>query len=373
MYKIAQVNTSINTQNVSIGNIGTRFYTEDENTAIVRVRINYEGNPVDLTQTKMKPKLDLFLEDGSIFMNEPVDLIMPHIGLIQYNVPVKVIKHIGVVDCKLFLEDDIQSIHVANFSFEIVDSGIEDVVQKEISVTLVDDTVRRIVKENAIQLLGDDFESRLNIDVIEHLNSNPDMFKGVKGDKGETGATGPKGDKGDAGEQGKQGIQGIKGDTGETGPIGATGPQGPQGERGEQGPPGPKGDEGIIRFENLTEEQQNLLKGAPGESIINDKAVTHNKTDFITTGKNIFNPYNLLSGKLLSYTTGLLSDNNTYVTSDFIPVESSTEYTQSHSDIIVFYDNNKQFISGLSRVTPTTTRTFTTPSNTKFIRTTTIN
>ncbi|NHM75425.1 BppU family phage baseplate upper protein [Staphylococcus sp. 11007852] len=373
MYKIAQVNTSINTQNVSIGNIGTRFYTEDENTAIVRVRINYEGSPVDLTQTKMKPKLDLFLEDGSIFMNEQVDLIMPHSGLIQYNVPVKVIKHIGVVDCKLFLEDDIQSIHVANFSFEIVDSGIEDVVQKEISVTLVDDTVRRIVKENAIQLLGDDFESRLNIDVIEHLNSNPDMFKGVKGDKGETGATGPKGDKGDAGEQGKQGIQGIKGDTGETGPIGATGPQGPQGERGEQGPPGPKGDEGIIRFENLTEEQQNLLKGAPGESIINDKAVTHNKTDFITTGKNIFNPYNLLSGKLLSYTTGLLSDNNTYVTSDFIPVESSTEYTQSHSDIIVFYDNNKQFISGLSRVTPTTTRTFTTPSNTKFIRTTTIN
>ncbi|PTH63891.1 phage tail protein [Staphylococcus agnetis] len=274
MYKIAQVNTSINTQNVSIGNIGTRFYTEDENTAIVRVRINYEGNPVDLTQTKMKPKLDLFLEDGSIFMNEPVDLIMPHSGLIQYNVPVKVIKHIGVVDCKLFLEDDIQSIHVANFSFEIVDSGIEDVVQKEISVTLVDDTVRRIVKENAIQLLGDDFEARLNTDVIEHLNSNPDMFKGVKGDKGDTGPTGPKGDKGDAGEQGKQGIQGIKGDTGETGPIGATGPQGPQGERGEQGPPGESG-----------KVETDLAKG--NFDSLKSKVDFNFQTDFVESLKNL--------------------------------------------------------------------------------------
>ncbi|NJI03581.1 BppU family phage baseplate upper protein [Staphylococcus agnetis] len=274
MYKIAQVNTSINTQNVSIGNIGTRFYTEDENTAIVRVRINYEGNPVDLTQTKMKPKLDLFLEDGSIFMNEPVDLIMPHSGLIQYNVPVKVIKHIGVVDCKLFLEDDIQSIHVANFSFEIVDSGIEDVVQKEISVTLVDDTVRRIVKENAIQLLGDDFEARLNTDVIEHLNSNPDLFKGAKGDKGETGATGPKGDKGDVGEQGKQGIQGIKGDTGETGPIGATGPQGPQGERGEQGPPGESG-----------KVETDLAKG--NFDSLKSKVDFNFQTDFVESLKNL--------------------------------------------------------------------------------------
>lgn len=372
MYKIAKVETSINNKDVSIGYIGSRFYTEDENTAVLRIRINYEGNPVDLTATKMKPKLNLFLEDGSIFIDEKVEVVVPESGLIQYTVPIKVIKHVGVVNCKLFLEDETQSLHVANFHFEIVDSGMEDVVQKEITVNLVDDTVRRIVKENAIQLLGEGFEERLNRDVIDHLNSNPETFRGARGATGLTGAKGAKGDKGDRGEQGFQGIQGEKGEKGDVGPVGATGAIGPKGDRGEQGPQGPKGDEGVIRFENLTQEQQNLLKGAPGESIINDKAVTHNKTDFITTGKNIFNPYNLTFNKLLSYTTGLLSDNTSYVTSDFIPVESSTEYTQSHSDIIVYYDNNKQFISGLQRVTPTTTRTFTTPSNAKFIRTTTI-
>ncbi|AAX91342.1 neck protein [Staphylococcus phage EW] len=373
MYKIAKVETSINNKDVSIGYIGSRFYTEDENTAVLRIRINYEGNPVDLTATKMKPKLNLFLEDGSIFIDEKVEVVVPESGLIQYTVPIKVIKHVGVVNCKLFLEDETQSLHVANFQFEIVDSGVEDAVQKEITVNLVDDTVRRIVKENAIQLLGDNFEERLNKDVIDHLNSNPETFRGARGETGLTGAKGAKGDKGDRGEQGFQGPVGPKGDKGDIGPVGATGAIGPKGDRGEQGPQGPKGDEGVIRFENLTQEQQNLLKGAPGESIINEKAVTHNKTDFISIGKNIFNPYNLSFNKLLSYTTGLLSDSTSYVTSDFIPVESSTQYTQSHSDIIVFYDNNKQFISGLQRVTPTTTRTFTTPDNAKFIRTTTIN
>lgn len=345
IYKNKDIKAEINEQGVDIGNIGANFYTKDLGTASIRISINWKGSVLDLSKTTLKPKLDLFCEDGSIFVNEPIEIVSSINGLIQYNISNNVIKHVGNVTGKLFLANDNESIHVVTFRFNISDSGIDSVVTKEVSVTLVDDAVRRIVRENAIQLLGDDFESRLNTDVIEHLNNNPDLFKGAKGDRGETGPTGAKGDKGETGAQG---------------PIGLTGPQ------------GPKGDEGVIRFENLTEEQQNLLKGAPGESIINDKAVTHNKTDFITTGKNIFNPYSLLENKLISYTTGLISDNNFYITSDFLPVQSSTQYTQSNSDVIVFYDNNKQFISGLSRATPTQTRTFTTPENAKFIRTSTI-
>ncbi|TJY14079.1 DUF2479 domain-containing protein [Staphylococcus chromogenes] len=345
MYKNKDIKAEINEQGVDIGNIGANFYTKDLGTASIRISINWKGSVLDLSKTTLKPKLDLFCEDGSIFANEPIEIVSPVNGLIQYNISKDVIKHVGYVTGKLFLVNDAESIHVVTFRFNISDSGIDSVVTKEVSVTLVDDTVRRIIQENAIQLLGDDFESRLNTDVIEHLNSNPDLFKGAKGDTGETGATGPKGEKGDRGEQGPQ---------------------------GEQGPPGPKGDEGVIRFENLTQEQQNLLKGAPGESIINEKAVTYNKTDFITTGKNIFNPYNLSEGKLISYTTGVVSDNNFYISSDFLPVQSSTQYTQSNSDAIIFYDNNKQFISGLARVTPTQSRTFTTPDNAKFIRTSTI-
>ncbi|WP_194749921.1 BppU family phage baseplate upper protein [Staphylococcus chromogenes] len=239
MYKIAQVETSINNKDISIGDIGSRFYTEDENTVAIRIRIKHEGKPVDLNKTDMQPKLDLFLEDGSIMLNEPVDKIIPTTGLIQYNVPVKVIKHIGRVDCKLFLDNGKQSVHVANFSFNIVDSGVEKAIAKEVSVNLVDDAIRRIVKENAIQILGDDFELKLKSDVIEYLNDNVDTFRGVKGDAG------PIGSQGEKGEVGPQGLQGVEGPIGPRGEQGPQGEPGPKGDKGEQGPIGPQGETGI--------------------------------------------------------------------------------------------------------------------------------
>lgn len=180
---------------------------------------------------------------------------MPASGLVQYNVPVKVIKHVGKVDCKLFLENERQSIHVANFSFNIVDSGVEKAVQKEVTVTLVDDAVRRIVKENAIQLLGDDFEPKLKNDVFEYLSEHADLFKGAKGDTGLTGERGPKGDVGPQGEQGIQGVAGpqgqkgepgAKGERGEKGDIGPQGVQGPKGETGQAGPRGEAGPQGDV-------------------------------------------------------------------------------------------------------------------------------
>jgi hypothetical protein len=66
---------------------------------------------------------------------------------------------------------------------------------------------------------------------------------------------GPKGDKGDKGEAGPIGPKGDKGDPGDIGPMG---PQGPKGDTGEQGP---KGDDGIMTFEDLTEEQRESLRG----------------------------------------------------------------------------------------------------------------
>src|SRR5699024_2351858 len=113
---------------------------------------------------------------------------------------------------KLFLRNAEQSVHVANFTFDIKDSGIEGAVEKEISVNIVDDAVRRIVKENAIELLGDDFKEDVSVELKNYVNDNAETFKGPKGDKGDQGPRGPQGVKGDTGEQGVQGIQGPKGE-----------------------------------------------------------------------------------------------------------------------------------------------------------------
>lgn len=221
--KMGEVETHINPRNVDIGDIGSRFYTEDENTAFIRIRINYNGSPVDLTKTDMKPKLDLFMEDGSVFIDETIEVLIPEIGLIKYDIPSNVIKHIGKVNCKLFMDSPEHSVHVANFSFSIVDSGVEKVVSKEISLNLVKDTVKQIMSEDLTDLLDTEFKDKLTGDLQYYLSSHNEEFKG------------PKGDEGPQGEQGAQGIAGEKGDVGPKGDKGDTGERGPQGLPGKDG------------------------------------------------------------------------------------------------------------------------------------------
>src|SRR5699024_278380 len=139
-------------------------------------------------------------------------------------------KHPGTVNAKLFLKNEKESIHVANFSFNIKDSGITDAVDKEITVNLVDDSVRRIIQENAIELLGDGFKDDVSVELKNYVNDNVETFKGPKGDEGKQGQRGPQGFKGDTGEQGIQGIPGPKGEKGTDGLNGARGPKGDKGE-----------------------------------------------------------------------------------------------------------------------------------------------
>lgn len=67
--------------------------------------------------------------------------------------------------------------------------------------------------------------------------------------------TGPKGERGERGEQGPQGPQGQQG---------LTGPQGNPGPKGPRGDVGPKGADGVMRFEALTSDQKESLRGPQG-------------------------------------------------------------------------------------------------------------
>jgi hypothetical protein len=59
-------------------------------------------------------------------------------------------------------------------------------------------------------------------------------------------------------------YKGPKGDRGEPGPVGPAGPQGERGPEGPQGPQGPKGEDGSVKFEELTDEQKEMLRGPQG-------------------------------------------------------------------------------------------------------------
>ena len=287
IYKNKDIDVSVNVDSIDKGNIKANFYTEDKGTSSIRIYLNWNKNRINLNSINMQPQLDLFHSDGSIFMDEKVDIILAEQGLIQYKITDQVIKHPGTVNAKLFLKNEQESIHVANFSFNIKDSGVTDAVDKEITVNLVDDSVRRIIQENAIELLGEGFKDDVSIELQNYVTSNTELFKGPKGDKGDQGPQGIQGERGIQGEQGIQGMPGLKGDTGEQGPQGVkgdTGEQGPpgidgkDGKDGEQGPPGSKGDPGQkgetgpkgengkdFKFEDFTTEQLEQLKGERGK------------------------------------------------------------------------------------------------------------
>lgn len=182
IYKNKDIEVNVNEKSADVGFIDTNFYTEDKSTSSIRITIKNNKRAVDLSKTNMKPKLDLLLNDGSIFIDEKVDIVLPEQGIVQYKISNQVIKHVGKVNAKLFLKDETKSVHIANFHFFIKDSGIEGAIEKEITVNLVDDTVRRIIQDNAIDLLGEDFQDKLNQDVITHLESKPELFKGPNGD-----------------------------------------------------------------------------------------------------------------------------------------------------------------------------------------------
>lgn len=265
-YKTGTVNTIINENGVDLGNINVNLYTMDNMTSVIDIHLKkknltteqQEYIPVNFNQTKFKPILHVFAQDGSIFTNEPLEIIKPEEGYVRYIIPEYITKHVGQMQCKLFLEnpENNDSTHVANFYFTVNDSGITKSVGKEIRVELLDDIVEKVMKNNV------------------------DIFKGPKGDKGEQGIPGQDGKDG---KNGLNGIDGVNGNPGPQGPPGKDGRDGVNGKDGEKGEPfkytdftteqlnnlkGPKGDP--FKYTDFTQSQLDALKGPKGDVNISD-------------------------------------------------------------------------------------------------------
>src|SRR5699024_11928837 len=60
------------------------------------------------------------------------------------------------MDCKLFLVNKNESVHVANFYFIIKDSGITGAIGKEIHLDILDDKVKKVILDNQKLFKGED-------------------------------------------------------------------------------------------------------------------------------------------------------------------------------------------------------------------------
>ncbi|USJ89504.1 BppU family phage baseplate upper protein [Staphylococcus pseudintermedius] len=257
--------------------------------------------------------------------------------MIQYNVSDKVIRHAGKVNAKLFLTNGKESIHALNFEFTIIDSEIDSLVSKEVSVNLVDDTVRRIVKENAIQLLGDDFKTNLNDNIKDYLNDNADKFKGESFKY--TDFT-------------EEQLNELKGERGEIGP------QGPPGEKGQQGARGSKGEKGDpFRYEDFTEEQLRSLKENINTNINVSDAIPISLMSGILPQteqkKPTYKIYNFDKSKIINISGSVINiEPGKSVPLGRLPIQLPTDYflNTNHSNVTV-----RIFSSGTIYVTTPST------------------
>lgn len=86
----------------------------------------------------------------------------------------------------------------------------------------------------------------------------------------------------------------------------------------------------------------------------------------LTIGKNLFNRDNVINGFYVNQSNGTLAVNASYSCSDFINIVSNQQYcfTVDGNVRVAFYDENKNYISGIYPVASP----FTTPVNAKYIR-----
>lgn len=96
---------------------------------------------------------------------------------------------------------------------------------------------------------------------------------------------------------------------------------------------------------------------------IPENAVTIEKTNFITTGVNLFNKDTITPNYSVSDINGTLVSNTSFDSSDYIDVLENTQYTKKNTSTYAFYNSNKVFISGGKG-----SKTFTTPINAKYVR-----
>ena len=139
----------------------------------------------------------------------------------------------------------------------------------------------------------------------------------------------------------------------------------------------------VIQTDGIQTQVNNLVLGAVGDGnnaeVIQARSVypllntrldkvdlSLAETTKVQKSKNLFNKKNVTYGNYLKYNTGVLTVDITQALSDYIPANASTSYVRTTASHTTFWDLNKNYISGVL------TATFTTPTNAKYIRISTL-
>lgn len=184
IYKTKEIETNINERGVNLGDVDVTLYTMDKGSSAFKIYLKREVNygnekvydSVNLYTTNMTPRIDIVASDGSTFTNEPVDIVVPESGVIQYVVSDYVIRHAGKMDVYIYLENDKESVQVANFYFYVEDDGVTRRLGKEITGDRLEDVVKNVMSGQLMELLSQDYREQLDKEIKSFLQDNNKDF-----------------------------------------------------------------------------------------------------------------------------------------------------------------------------------------------------
>ena len=102
-----------------------------------------------------------------------------------------------------------------------------------------------------------------------------------------------------------------------------------------------------------------------GGDVIKNKSISVDKLEFISQGKNLLNPNDVIKGVYLNPDNGSLQSNSAYNTTTIIKALPSERYTITHPRFIVFFNENNNIIpsASISLASPPPNYTITLPPN----------
>lgn len=119
--------------------------------------------------------------------------------------------------------------------------------------------------------------------------------------------------------------------------------------------------------EDLAPRTMALVTGGGSVNVLSEPqigSVSHEKTTFLSLGKNLFNKNTVKVDYYVSAFTGVLLASAGFSTSDYIACKPNTTYTRKQSNYIAYAGMDKSHISGTS----SSGLTFTTPTNAYYFR-----
>ncbi|WP_145463963.1 M14 family zinc carboxypeptidase [Staphylococcus hominis] len=319
IYKTKEIETNINERGVNLGNVDVTLYTMDKGSAAFKIYLKREVDyanekiydPVNLYTSDMTPRIDIVAADGSVFSNEPVDIVIPENGVIQYIVSDYVIRHAGKMDVYIYLENKSESVQVSNFYFYIEEDGVARRLGKEITGNRLEDIAKNVMSGQLMELLSEDFREQLDREIKEFLKINNKDFNLKFEDL----------------------------------------------TRDEK-------DELMKNLTNQGLADFRIEDNTITTSKITDDAITPEKTSFISRSNNLLNKNDVIANKNLDSNTGeLINSSVSSVFNTWLPVSEGEVYTANSINTRAYYKSDKTFLSAI-----TGNGTFTIPTGASYMR-----